>query len=296
MIDIMNRGQFNKKEFTDFMHENFQLRGVSAIMEILMKWYHMNHGSQLVCELDVTNDMSHTDVEDVSLSDIPFPADSIEFFFADTKIPTILVFKGAIGDIVRRIGIDDVFSEETNARDSLNFWIETRSGAGFMFRANETNWNELMSSDVDDQQVMINSTAFSQAEWDSIRPAFMMVIKVLIYASIPHHTVETIGTKKRHYPLGGKPGIRNRPARPSKRIVYLPEIRKERAYEEEGTLKHEFRGRRGHLRFYKHKRFKKSGLQNTWAFIPPVRGPNGEMPKAVFRVRKPKIAPRRGAA
>jgi len=296
MQELVSRGQFDKKEFTDFLHENFQLRGVSAVIEILMKWYHTRFGSQLVCEESVTNDMSHTDIESVDIMDIPFPSDSIEFFFADPKIPTILVFKGGVGPLMTRLGLQPIFSEETRDRESLNFWVETRCGSGFIFRANETNWDSLLSPNMEDQAILPNTIAFSAEEWVGAREAFLMCIKVLIYASIPHHTVETIGTKKKHFPLGGIPGIRGRPVCKSTRVVYLPEIRKDRESTGEHVTKHEFRGRRGHLRFYKHKRFKKSGLQNTWAFIPPVRGPNGEMPKAIFRVRKPKEAPRRGAA
>jgi hypothetical protein len=295
MQEEVRKLKFNKKEFTAFLHENFQLRGISAILELLMKWYHVRWGSQLVVENEVTNDLALTDLAEVKIEEIPFPADSMEFYFADPLLPTVLVYRGNLASMSEKLGIENIFSADTGTRDSLNFWVETKSGAGFSFRANDSNWNSLLYANNDEIPALKGSVAFSDEEWAQVQPLFQMCIKVLVYASIPHHTTEIVGTKGKHFPLGGKPGIRNRPRTDSVRVVYLPEISTERI-SVEGGGKHEFKGRRGHLRKYKHERFAASGLQGTWQFIAPVRGPNGEIPAAVYKVRKPKPnAPRRGA-
>lgn len=295
-INLRSRMQFDQEEFAKFCWENFQLRGISAILEMLMKWNHCVNGSQLVIDEDVTRDLSHTDISQVRIEDIPFVNDSMEFFFADPKLPTVLLYKGALNSICEACDVGHLFDTETAYRDSLNFWIETKSGAGFAFRANETNWNDLLYAQNSEIPELKGSVAFTDTEWQKLQPLLIMCIKVCVYASIPHHTSAIVGTKKKAYPKGGKPGIANRPITRSMRVVYLPEIKREHAPSEGEGGKHKFNGRRGHLRFYRHKRFAKSGLQNTWEFIAPVPGPNGQIPAQIYKVRKPKIkAPSGGA-
>jgi hypothetical protein len=67
----------------------------------------------------------------------------------------------------------------------------------------------------------------------------------------------------------------------------LPEIKKERSKESEPSGRtHNFYGRRGVLRYYKDDRY--VNMKGKYQYIPPILGPNGEIPKALFKVRKPK--------
>lgn len=298
-IELRKHMKFDVVEFSKFLHQQFQLRGMSAILECLMKWRHCIDGSQFVVDMDVTNDLHHTDLEKVNIADIPFVSDSIEFFFEDPTMPTVLMHKGKLSDLCRSLGVSDVYREDAGDRDAINFWVETKGGAGFCFRANETNWDSLLyASNAEIPNIGGASMAFTEDEWAHLQPLFISVIKVCVFASIPHYTEVITGAKKKSYPRGGKPGIRKRPQTKSMRVVYLPEVKIREAGEALGG-KRNFAGRRGHLRFYRHKRFKKSGLQNTWVFISPTPGPNGEIPSAIYKVRKPKpkpnpIAPQEG--
>jgi hypothetical protein len=71
------------------------------------------------------------------------------------------------------------------------------------------------------------------------------------------------------------------------RVIYLPEVKREKreAKESQGG-KHKFLGRRGVMRYYAHERY--VNMQGKWQYIPPVRGPNGEIPKVLYKVIKPK--------
>jgi hypothetical protein len=289
-ISLRSRMQFDQEEFAKFCWENFQIRGISSILEMLMKWNHCINGSQLVIDEAVTKDLALTDIDKVQIEDIPFVSDSMEFFFGDPALPTVLLYKGPLNSICEACDVRPLFDTETAYRDSLNFWIETKSGAGFAFRANETNWNDLLYAENAEIPELKGSIAFTDTEWSKLQPLIILCIKVCVYASIPHHTSAIVGTKKKAFPIGGKPGIANRPVTRSMRVVYLPEIKREHAPSEEGDGKHKFNGRRGYLRHYKHKRFARSGLQNTWQYIAPVPGPNGQIPSQIYKIRKPKIA------
>jgi hypothetical protein len=88
-----------------------------------------------------------------------------------------------------------------------------------------------------------------------------------------------------HY--GGKPDVKGRPNRPSFRVVYLPSIVRPKAPVQTNGEGKDFRGRRGHIRWYHDERY--VNRKGTWDFIQPIKDPKtGKYPEhMVYKVRKP---------
>ena len=263
--------------------------GYSAIIEILNKLFHVRYGSQMVVEENVTRDLALTDLSNVGIEDIPFPCDSLEFYFEDPKLPTVLVYRGTLSRQASRLHLPLREWAQNSANeydeDSINFWIEGNSGAGMAFRASSKNWNQMLSASNEEIGALQGSVAFEDDEWDQIKPIFKLCLNVLAYASIPRLAPKLVSKSQLKH--GGKPKVRNRPQLPILKVIYLPEIKKERSKESEPSGRtHNFYGRRGVLRYYKDDRY--VNMKGKYQYIPPILGPNGEIPKALFKVRKPK--------
>jgi hypothetical protein len=229
-------------------------------------------------------------MEEVNIADIPWRSKSTEFYFEDPNLPSVLVYKGTLDGMAETCGLRSNFRDFADPAhecpaddDSVNFWVETGTGAGFAFRAREGNWDELINAENRDIPSLGGTVAFSNEEWETLRTLYQLCIKVLVYASIPHF-MEPI-TSKKEFKSGGKPGVKHRPKRPAFRVVHLPELRRD-TESVEGVGKHKFRGRRGFMRQYRHARY--VNLQGQWRFIHPVPGPNGTIPRIVYKVRKPR--------
>jgi hypothetical protein len=113
-----------------------------------------------------------------------------------------------------------------------------------------------------------------------------LVLKVFAFVSVPTFKPTQIFKKQMHH--GGKPDVKGRPNRPSYRVVYLPSIVRPKTGETNGEGKgHDFKGRRGHIRWYHDERY--VNRRGTWDFIRPVADPKtGKYPeRTVFKVRKP---------
>lgn len=262
-----------------------EVMGQSAIVEILNKLYHAQHGSQMVVEQNVSSDLVLTDMDSVGIEDIPFPCDSLEFFFEDPKLPTVLVYKGTVENQLTRLGLHGSVQGSEVQNDSINFWVEGHAGAGMAFRASEENWNQMINADNSEIDELKGSVAFEDDEWEQMRHVFKLCIKVLAYASIPRLKPQLVS--KKSLKRGGRPNVKNRPARPIMRVIYLPEVKREKREPKENQGgKHKFLGRRGVMRYYAHERY--VNMQGKWQYIPPVRGPNGEIPKVLYKVIKPK--------
>jgi hypothetical protein len=116
--------------------------------------------------------------------------------------------------------------------------------------------------------------------------------KILFFASIPRFA-PTKTAKKPAKKECGKPGFQNRPATQRALVSYVPHVHREMQQEaraqakKEGSRSHTFRGRRGTLRTLRHECFTHKRWQKI--FVAPIPSPNGEMPKRVFKVVKPKV-------
>ncbi len=114
-----------------------------------------------------------------------------------------------------------------------------------------------------------------------------LAMKVFAFSSIPNLRPQTLSRKDMNW--GGKAEVKGRPNRPSFRCVYLPNVRTLEHKSQsttESEHKHEFRGRRGHFRYFYNERF--THMRNRWTYIRPVPGPDGTIPRIdVMKVRKP---------
>jgi hypothetical protein len=261
--------------------------GSSSVIEGISKTHYALNGSQMRVDQDVSADLLLTDMSSVRLEEIPFPAKSIEFFFEDPELPTILVVRGKLLDILRECKFGDMLAPpypEGYEEESINFYTESSDGVGFAFRARAHNWNEMIAADQEEIEDLKGSVAFTNTEWEYLRVMFNLCVKVLAYASIPHFAPRPINRKQMRH---GKPGVKGRPVRPSMRVVYLPEVSRENepGQASHGDSKKKFLGRRGHMRYYRSPRYKH--MRGKFQYIPPVLGPNGETPKALYKVRKP---------
>jgi hypothetical protein len=267
-----------------------QAQGFSSTIELMGKAYHMLEGTQMIVDRAVTDDLSMTDMDHVGIEDVPFYRDSLEFYFEDPKLPTVLAYRGTMSKIAKRLAVDNLWVvDETFTDESVNFYCETPTGQGMAFRARSDNWNEMLASDNETLEHLDGSIRFSDEEWHNLRALFRLCIKVLAYSSIPRLSPvptaksDTDGRKAKF--RTASPGVNGRPSRESVRVVYLPELAKETKSSNDLTnRKHAFKGRRGTLRYYKHERY--VNMQGKYQYIPPIPGPNGEMPKAIYKVRK----------
>jgi hypothetical protein len=273
----------SKGEKENFIHMAQEIMGYSAVVEMLNKLYHAKYGSQMVVEECVSRDLSFSDMEHVGIENVPFPRESLEFFFEDSNLPTILCYRGTLRNQAMGLGLDLVHCNDSEAdNDSINFWVEGHAGAGMAFRASSHNWNEMLGASNSEVQDLKGSIAFADEEWEQLKIAFRLCIKVLAYASIPRMAPKIVSKKALKH--GGRPHVKGRPQTEILKVVYLPEITRERQESEKLGGKHAFRGRRGVLRFYKHERYK--NMKGKYQYLPPLLGPNGELPKVLYKVRK----------
>ena len=293
-------GNFGKREgkilntpgyFAKYLEAVRNIAGMSGVLEGLMKLYHVRHGSQIWVDKAVSSDLSLTDMDHVGPGDVPFPQESLEFFFEDPNLPTVLVYRGSMNEQLKRLKVEDevgIGSRQSPLdydTDSINFWCETATGGGMAFRARAHNWDEMMSAnDAGEIEKLKGSVAFDNTEWPQLRDLYKLCIKVLAYASIPHLAPRVVG--KKDIPTG-RPNCKGRPATKIYRVVYLPEVSRGGGEATGDGQRHEFKGRRGHMRFYSSKRY--TNMKGKFQYIPPVLGPNGEMPKTIYKVRKPNV-------
>lgn len=274
-----------------YLHVAMKVAGMSAVLEALMKVFHIREGSQLQVESNVSRDLLLTDMTDVRIDEIPFPSRSLEFFFEDPNLPTVLVTKGKLSDVIKTLGLEGVAvdSDEKMEEDSINFWCESVNGTGLAFRARPSNWSKLIVSETSEIETLVNSVQYSPEDWHVLREMFSLCVKVLAYASIPYLAPKEI-TRKTGF-RQGKPGVKGRPNTPMAKVVYLPEVSRDYDKAEESGKQRAFHGRRGTVRYYRSKRYRpkeQGGVRNTFQYVPPIPGPNGEIPKALFKVRKPR--------
>lgn len=250
-------------------------------------------GMQIQVQKDVSDDLLASDFAPASkFNDVPWPAQACEVYFEDPKLPTLLLFKTKTTDIPKlfpgievRLEADEyvsaILQEGTDLMaKTLSLQLKPDMYDRFLTES-QTEHMERLSP--------LNSRLNPQDE-ASFAVLVRLALKVFAFASIPHLKPAPITRKEMHF--GGKPEVKGRPRRPAFRCLYAPNVKytyADREEAEEGSetgKKHEFRGRRGHFRYFSSERF--VHVKNTWTFIRPVPGPDGTYPKVdVMKVRKP---------
>ena len=231
--------------------------------------YHEIYGEQVVIQKEVSDDLIKTDVKAIALSDLPLLHDSLEFYFEDPNLGTFLLTAGNTLKFLNKLGVYDVPFIDKNF---LNFSCN-HSEHGDMVT--------LLSTDKDIKKADIVSTVFKEKIDKEVSKMIMLCCKVLIYASIPKLKPQKV--TKKQLKFGGKPKVKGRPNIPINRVVYLPreQIIAGQGITEETGKTHNFYGRRGFMRTYRHDRYKK--MKGKIQYIPPVVGTKPK-PKTKYKV------------
>jgi len=250
-------------------------------------------GVQIQVSKEVSDDLLSSDFGVESrMQDIPWPAPVCELYFEDPLLPTVVVMKthpkaieGWFPGLHSMIEGDEI----------MTCVMQTSLGLESCFVSliiKPSMYKEFLD-DVDVDPMADVGTGLYNVALDDTDNAAMNVmarlaLKVFAFISIPFLKPQPLSRKQMRF--GGKAGVCGRPQRPSFRAIYLPHARYENEVRvEEPTGKHiQFKGRRGHFRYYKSEVFKNK--RGTWTMIRPVPGPDGKVPKrTLLKVRKPNI-------
>lgn len=243
-------------------------------------------GSQMVVAKSVTDELRNTDMlSTVSFSDVPWPSQSLEVFFEDPSMPTVLVNYVNAND-VRSHGIlvATKGSRYTPEQKLIRICLY---GAGkgmrrYMCLAVSYSPQDMdmfaRKSSVDVEYQLVGSNALSEDEQEDMREIAVWLFKVLVYCAVPRCVPKPVSKRELHY--GGKPGVLGRPVRPILRVVSLPAHVHEEAHSANGKGRSRlFLGRRGHFHYYRHDRFK--NRKGTFDYFPEIKTDV----KTVYRVR-----------
>ena len=263
------------------------VKKTSFILDMFSMFHQKKSGVTYVVEKQVSDELLNSSVGNVKFSDIMWPSTSIELYFEDLSIPSMLLQQVDDTVIKQMSGASGVKLDKASWGNGMaSIWIFTQSNdrslRSFQSEKNMNEWLMETNSEAESLQFDAQSTEESSA----LRELSMLAYKVLIYSAV------TQLAPKRVHPLslnhGGKPGVKGRPDRPIYRVVDLPKVYREskQASVKKASTK-AFRGRHGHFHHYRSDFF--VNKQGTFEYWPPVLGPDGTLPKIKYRVRKPKV-------
>jgi hypothetical protein len=271
--------------------------GMNAFTELMLMHVHCEVGMTYVVQKAVSDELRHADfAKDTSFENLPWPAKTVEFNFQDPELGTILagnlsrdelrVIADAINvTFVGRMAIPD-HEHELIALAHTN----DHSGTCLLIH-DENTWARLLAGERHDISPAgpLDSRMTGQ-ETESLIDHVLMCFKVMVYSSIPQFKPMQV-TRHQLKRGEGKPGVRGRPARPTFRTVYLPHVI--RVPDKSATttttttelsgITREFKGRRGHIRWFHSDYF--VNKKGTWTYIRPVVVEGVE--HEVILVRKP---------
>jgi hypothetical protein len=251
----------------------------------LMHSVHQKHGMQMQVSKQVSDDLAVTDFHAGTLiENIPMPAKCVEIFFDDPQIPTILMLRCTKDDIsVWFPWMEAAWSDgehlfaiiqEGTPPNGKHHTVHLVGGQLQRFIDGE--FNDAMNTG-------ILSAYLSKGDDEEMGKMIKLALKVFIFSSIPQFKPSPITRKMMK---AGKPGVCNRPNRPSVRVQYLPHV----YYDGEskaGSGSKAFHGRRGHVRWFSSEYF--VNKKGSWSYVRPVADPaTGRFPeRSIARVRKP---------
>ncbi len=258
----------------------------NVMMNVLfLQDVHRKVGVQMQVAKEVSDDLLNTDFTGtIEPSEVPFPAESIEVYFEDPELPSCVLSHINIARVrkllpnTKIVGDPEecyaILTQCKRGNETPTPSAHKPVGSFFIFIApDKQHWNEFVTSAI--MHIQQDSEAFSQEENDSLRELTVLALKVLIFATTPVCKTTPIGRKQMHH--GGKPEVNGRPKTPSNTIQYMPKVVRVAAPNSSGE-RHEFRGRCGVIRWYRHERF--VNRRGSWDYIAPIKDPvTGQYPK-----------------
>lgn len=283
------------------LSEYQQQVGGLGLIHMGVKHMQRKYGVQAVVSKQVSDDLQFTDLDrSLDLENIPWLAESVEFYFEDPNLPTILVCYQALEAWEKEWNTTiAAHPDQPKHEKMLRIYCESAS-------KNHTHENGkpmreasvvYLSADLidkffkDEDDLDAGDRSEYALEPDPKRTAMLrevclLAVKVMYFCS----QIAPQDATKNQLKHGGKAGVRGRPNRPIKRVVYLPRVAEEQQREAiELGGKHEFNGRRGTLRHLVSERYTK--MKGKTIYVPPIRDPKtGEYPtkQRKYKIRQPK--------
>ena len=254
--------------------------------------YHIDQGVNYVVQKRVSDDLGASSIGNVNMEDIAWPCNSLEVFFEDPALPTVVLqrldppTRKEIFLLSGRPWKDGVLGQSKNVRFSV-IMACTEKGVTLLSLLSlaEEDCNEWLKGDL---QLRSERADCAPKDWDretsdlAVRTATALALKVLIYAGVPQLAPKQVGKNTLHH--GGKPGVKGRPNRPIFHVVDLPRQYREKMDAATRGKSKAFRGKHGHFHHYRDDYF--VNKKGTFEYWPPVLGPDGTLPKIKYRVRK----------
>lgn len=231
-------------------------------------------GVQVRVQKEVSDDMLLSDLGDVKFGEIPWPAAGVEMFFEDPTLPTVVLAKTSAAELERMLPGLEIkappgMTQEQVREERVMLAMQSAEGVCLTFNLLQSVWDLTVN-----EGAMLNfdkAVALEADEHAVMKEMLRLALKVFAYASLPHYQPEPVReiTKK----MGGKPGFKERPARPALRVIYAPNLHTPReagSGEHEVTGKtHRFLGRRGYFRTYRHERYRE--MRGKRVYIGPIK-------------------------
>jgi hypothetical protein len=272
---------------------NWQRVSSLTLFEGLMLMLQIEAGIQYVVEKRVTDDLMLSDIEDIHFSELPWPSRSMEFYFEDPAIPTMILQRrdtvhlkeelAKFPENIRALPVKGdgssmvrMLVQELNAPVAVQLNLE--SGEMDAFALDGHSIKPLESTLAPDPY----EARLDADEHLGLKELALLAYKVMIYAAVPGLKPNQVGRNALH--MGGRPGVKNRPQRQIFRVVDVPlQYREDPSRKPKSEGGKEFNGRRGHFHHYRSERF--VNRKGTFDYFPPVYGADGTLPKVRCRVK-----------
>jgi hypothetical protein len=280
---------FNQPSPARAINVGAEMGGDTLALCLMQEAVHRRHGVQMRVAKEVSDDMVLTDMGDLQFSDVAWPAESVEVFFEDPTLPTILVSKASNGEIERLIE-GFTITGGVKEEERVISRIDKKGGYVLINNLKESLWNELFIRG--ESMHIRGGLKLEPSEEKAMAFMLRLAFKVFAYASLPKYVPEKIVSPITRS-MGGKSGYKGRPHRPAMRVVYLPAVHTARKDDQardntDETVSYVVvpHDRRGYFRIYRHDRFKH--MKGKRQFIAPVRIHGGALEGGhkVFVVKK----------
>ncbi len=250
---------------------------------------HQELGAQVWVSKQVSDDLLASDMDTPDFEDIVWPAESLEFYFEDRDLATVLLVNDAENLLFKWIEktVGDVVMIN-EFKPLVSILLQQKLPEGIAMTSSAVTPQDIRLFCDQDLPMPVADMELDDQEDAAVRFMASLACKVLMLASIPKFRPQPTWdqpTKKE----GGKAGHLNRPKLPRYVVKYLPEHLQERAAharkvrQEAEAAGKVFRGRNGHMRKYRDDRY--VNMKGKQQFIFPVPGPDGTLPKRKFKVK-----------
>ena len=278
---------FGKRDPVEELAEVKALAASPGMSAWAIQSAYRQRGTQVHVARNVSSDLIATDFSGTaSVEDVPWLDKVVEVYFEDPKLPTILCMKTTPEELHEWFPeitfslkneeyITCLMQEGGKLEDAKLLSLQLKGDMYDSFLSTGT--TEKMETGLLSSELNIHDNAI-------LCYMLHLVLKVFTFASIPIYKPTPLSRKQMHY--GGKPGVHDRPERPAVHITYVPKVLHKLPENNPTGEEHDFKGRRGHIRWFIHERFVHK--KGTWIYVPPVVNPyTGKYPVGIIKVRKP---------